>query len=199
MAVDFGRPRDPRIDGAVLRATVELLEEAGYSGLSVAAIAGRAGTSKPAIYRRWPSKAHLVHEAVFPVGAATAIPDTGSLHDDLREMVRRTGAVLTTPAARSALPGLVGEMASDPTLHSALLERFSGVLADGMAEWLQKAAASGHVREDMTPTDLASHLTEAIAGITLLGLLTRPTGLDEAWVDRTTELLLGGISKGTAA
>ena len=90
MVVDFGRPRDPRIDGAVLRATVELLAETGYPGLLVSAIAERAGTSKPAIYRRWPSKAHLVHEAVFPIGAATELPDTGSLPEDLREMVRRS-------------------------------------------------------------------------------------------------------------
>ena len=44
-------------------------------------------------------------------------------------MVRRTVALLTTPAARAALPGLIGEMAADPTLHSALLERFAGVLS----------------------------------------------------------------------
>ncbi|MGO8770810.1 MAG: TetR/AcrR family transcriptional regulator [Mycobacterium sp.] len=190
MAVDFGRPRDPRIDGAVLRATVELLAETGYPGLSVAAIAERAGTSKPAIYRRWPSKAHLVHEAVFPIGAATAIPDTGSPPDDLREMVRRTTAVLTTPAARAALPGLVGEMAADPSLHSALLERFAGVISGGLAEWLVSAATAGRVRTDVTAADL----TEAIAGITLLGLLTRAQELDAAWVDRTTGLLLKGIS-----
>ncbi|HKI42310.1 MAG TPA: TetR/AcrR family transcriptional regulator [Mycobacterium sp.] len=190
MAVDFGRPRDPRIDGAVLRATVELLAETGYPGLSVAAIAERAGTSKPAIYRRWPSKAHLVHEAVFPIGAATAIPDTGSPPDDLREMVRRTTAVLTTPAARAALPGLVGEMAADPSLHSALLERFAGVISGGLAEWLVSAATAGWVRTDVTAADL----TEAVAGITLLGLLTRAQELDAAWVDRTTGLLLKGIS-----
>lgn len=193
MSVDFGRPRDPRIDGAVLRATVELLAVTGYPGLSVAAIAERAGTSKPAIYRRWPSKAHLVHEAVFPVGATTAIPDTGSPPDDLREMVRRTMAVLTTPAARAALPGLVGEMAADPRLHSALLERFADVISGGLAEWLRKAAAAGRVRPDVTAAELA----EAIAGITLLGLLTRAAELDperaDAWVDRTTELLLRGI------
>ncbi len=189
MSVDFGRPRDPRIDGAVLRATVELLAETGYPGLSVAAIAERAGTSKPAIYRRWPSKAHLVHEAVFPVGAATAIPDTGSPDDDLREMVRRTMAVLTTPAARAALPGLVGEMAADPSLHSALLQRFADVISGGLAGWLKNAAAAGRVRTDVTAAELA----EAIAGITLLGLLTRARELDEAWVDRTTELLLKGI------
>lgn len=190
MVVDFGRPRDPRIDDAVLRATVELLAETGYPGLLVSAIAERARTSKPAIYRRWPSKAHLVHEAVFPIGAATTIPDTGSLPEDLREMVRRTMAFLTTPAARSALPGLVGEMASDPTLHSALLERFADIFAGGLAEWLERATGQGEVRTSVTAAELA----EAIAGITLLGLLTHVTELDEAWVDRTTTLLLKGIS-----
>jgi len=190
MAVDFGRPRDPRIDGAVLRATVELLAETGYSGLSIAAIAQRAGTSKPAIYRRWPGKAHLVHEAVFPVGAATAIPDTGSLRRDLREMVCRTVAFLSTPAARAALPGLIGEMAADPTLHSALLERFADVIAGGLAGWLAGAATAGLVRADLTAAELA----EAIAGIALLGLLTRSRELGDAWIDRTTELLLKGIS-----
>ncbi len=190
MVVDFGRPRDPRIDRAVLRATVDLLAETGYAGLAVSAIAERARTSKPAIYRRWPSKAHLVHEAVFPVGAATAVPDTGSLPADLREMVRRTMAVLTTPAAGAALPGLIGEMAADPTLHMALLSRFGDVIAGGLGEWLERAAARGEVRADVTAPELA----ETIAGIALLGLLTHGTELDDAWVDRTTTLLLKGIS-----
>ncbi|SPM33480.1 TetR family transcriptional regulator [Mycobacterium rhizamassiliense] len=194
MVVDFGRPRDPRIDAAVLSATVELLAETGYSSLLVSAIAERAGTSKPAIYRRWPSKAHLVHEAVFPIGAATELPDTGSLPEDLHEMICRSMAFLTTPAARAALPGLVGEMAADPSLHSALLERFAGVIGGGLAELLERAAARGEVRHDVPATALAAQLTEAIAGITLIGLLTRPDELDDTWVDRTTTLLLKGIS-----
>ncbi|MCV7027682.1 TetR/AcrR family transcriptional regulator [Mycobacterium sherrisii] len=192
MVVDFGRPRDPRIDAAVLRATVELLAETGYAGLLVSAIAARAGTSKPAIYRRWPSKAHLVHEAVFPIGTATEVPNTGSLATDMREMVCRTKQFLTTPAARAALPGLIGEMAADPTLHTALLERFTGILAGGLAAWLHAAAARGEVRPDLT----AGELAEALAGITLVSLLTRPDAVDagDAWIDRTTTLLLKGIS-----
>ncbi|MDC9015907.1 TetR/AcrR family transcriptional regulator [Mycobacterium marinum] len=197
MVADFGRPRDPRIDGAVLRATVELLAETGYAGLLVSAIAKRAATSKPAIYRRWPSKAHLVHEAVFPIDAATAVPDTGSPVDDLREMVRRTTAVLSTPAAKAALPGLIGEMAADPTLHSALLVRFGEIFGRGLTTWLDNAAARGQVRADVTAPELA----EAIAGIVLIGLLTRPgelePGVGDAWIDRTTTLLLKGIRKGT--
>ena len=67
-----GRPRDPRIDAAILRATTDLLVEIGYSNLTMAAVAERAGTTKTALYRRWSSKAELVHEAAFPA-APTAI------------------------------------------------------------------------------------------------------------------------------
>ncbi len=60
-----GRQRDPRIDSAILSATAELLVQIGYSNLSLAAVAERAGTTKSALYRRWSSKAELVHEAAF--------------------------------------------------------------------------------------------------------------------------------------
>jgi hypothetical protein len=129
-----------------------------------------------------------------PLGAATYIPHTVSLPLPHRLLVPRHWVFLTPPPARAPLPGLVGEMAADPTLHSALLERFADIITGGVAEWLEAAAARGEVRADMTAAELA----EAIAGITLVGLLTRNTELrpehNDAWVDRTTTLLLKGIS-----
>jgi AcrR family transcriptional regulator len=190
MTTDLGRPRDLRIDDAVLRATVELLGKSGYADLSVDAIARRAGTSKPAIYRRWPSKAHLVHEAAFPINEATELPDTGSLAGDVREMVRRSAGVLTTPAARAALPGIVAEVATDPTLHAKLLERFGDILARGLTDRLADARARGEVRPDVS----ASDVVEAIAGITLMALLTRNEALTDAWVERTAILITKGIN-----
>jgi AcrR family transcriptional regulator len=190
MTTDLGRPRDPRIDDAVLRATVELLGTSGYADLSVDAIAKRAATSKPAIYRRWPSKAHLVHEAVFPISEATELPDTGSLEGDVREMVRRSTGVLTTPAARAAMPGLLAEMATDPTLHSKLLDRFGDVTSLGMTERLDDAAKRGEVRTDVSAADLV----EAIAGMALMAIITGNHALDDAWVERTATLITKGIS-----
>src|SRR4051812_1263648 len=70
-----GRPRDARIDEAVLGATRELLLEVGWTGISLTSIAERAGTTRPALARRWPSLAHLVHEAAFP--QELAAPVTG--------------------------------------------------------------------------------------------------------------------------
>jgi hypothetical protein len=128
---------------------------------------------------------------VFPIDSATELPDTGSLSGDVREMVRRTVAVLTTPAAIAALPGLVGEMAADLTLHTALLERFGDILSRGLTERLNDAEARNEIRPDVT----AAELTEALAGITLLALLTRGATLDDAWAERTATLILRGISR----
>ena len=190
MTTDLGRPRNPRIDDSVLRATVELLGSSGYAALSVDAIAKRAATSKPAIYRRWPSKAHLVHEAVFPISEATELPDTGSLAGDVREMVRRSTGVLTTPAARAAMPGLLAEMATDPTLHAKLLGRFGDVTSRGMTDRLNDAMRRGEVRADVT----AAELVEAIAGMALMAIITRDDDLDDTWVERTATLITKGIS-----
>lgn len=186
-----GRPRDPRIDRAVLDATAALLTEVGYGDLTIAAIAVRAGTTKPAIYRRWPSKAHLVHEAAFPSGPATTLPETGTLAGDVREMVRRTTATFADPIARAALPGLLAEISADPTLHTALLERFQDGVWGALQARLERAIEAGEARADLDP----GGLIEAIGGATMLALLVRPAGqLDEAWIDHTADLLVKGIA-----
>src|SRR4029453_3749412 len=61
-----GSRRDPSIDKAVMAATRRLLVERGYAATSIDLIATTAGVSRPAVYRRWSSKAQLVHEALFP-------------------------------------------------------------------------------------------------------------------------------------
>lgn len=186
-----GRPRDPRIDTAVLRAAAELLVETGYADLTIAAIAERAGTTKPAIYRRWPSKAHLVHEAAFPAEATEVLPETGSFATDVRAMVRSTVEIFSQPAARAALPGILAEISADPHLHTALLERFQDGVWGAMRERLVQAIEAGEARSDLDP----GILIETIGGATLLALLIRSTGqLDNAWIDRTSTLILEGIA-----
>ncbi|REO54157.1 TetR/AcrR family transcriptional regulator, partial [Mycobacterium tuberculosis] len=105
-----GRPRDPRIDSAILSATAELLVQIGYSNLSLAAVAERAGTTKSALYRRWSSKAELVHEAAFPAAPTALQAAAGDIAADIRMMIAATRDVFTTPVVRAALPGLVADM-----------------------------------------------------------------------------------------
>lgn len=54
-----GRTRDPSIDARVLKAAARHLAAHGYEAMSVAAVAEEAGTTRQALYRRWPGKAEL--------------------------------------------------------------------------------------------------------------------------------------------
>ena len=50
--------------------------------------------------------------------------------------------------------------------------------------------AEGRLRPDVTAGDLV----EAIAGLTLMAIITRNQALDDAWVERTATLITKGIS-----
>jgi AcrR family transcriptional regulator len=190
MANENGRPRDTRIDSAVLDAAADLLGEVGYADLTVAAIAERAGTSRPAVYRRWPTLAHLVHEAAFRDSVTHEPRRTGVLDDDVRELVRTTAELLTTPLARLAVPGLMAEASADPTLHARLLERFSAEGWGGVDDYLRSATEAGTVRPGVDVVVVI----ELVIGAALVAMLVRgPDGLTDDWVDQTTAVILGGI------
>src|SRR6202022_4735968 len=124
-AAGAGRPPDPRIGAAILTATADLLVQIGYSNLTLAAVAERAGTTKTALYRRWSSKAELVHEAAFPATPTALVTPSTSFADDVRAMVEATRDVFATPVVRAALPGLVADIAGDADLNSRVMQRFT--------------------------------------------------------------------------
>ncbi|NUS17623.1 MAG: TetR/AcrR family transcriptional regulator [Streptomyces sp.] len=86
-----GRPRDPGVDEAIMRATMELAEESGYRAVSIEGIAARAGISKQTVYRRYRSKGEVILDALaaFAAGRLPA-PDTGTLQGDLGELLAAT-------------------------------------------------------------------------------------------------------------
>jgi AcrR family transcriptional regulator len=192
VAANVGRPRDTRIDNAVLQATTDLLEEVGYLRLTVGAIAERASTNKPAIYRRWPTKAHLVHEAVFPMeGRAEAIPPGDDLRSDIRALVAIGVEFLGRPAARAALPGLMAEMTGSSMLHADVLGRFATGTWGWLEQRIEAAIEAGEVRSDVQ----SSTVLELIAGSTFVATAIRPRDeLGRAWVDSVVDVILRGIA-----
>src|SRR5438552_5218971 len=103
-----GRPRDRAIDDAALRAARELLVEVGWDRLSMVAIAERAGVGRPALYRRWPSKTHLVFEAVFAwQDDPTPVLDAPDSAEWVRRSFDYTRELFHCPEVRAALPGLM--------------------------------------------------------------------------------------------
>lgn len=188
-ASSAGRPRDPRIDAAILHATTELLIEVGYANLTLAAVAERAGTTKSALYRRWSSKPELVHEAAFSATPTALEAPTGDPATDLTAMIAAARDVFTGPVVRAALPGVTADMATDPDLHARVLARFAG-LFDAVRDWLRDAVDRGVVRPDVDP----DRLVEVIGGATLLRMLIHPDDpLDDTWVAQTAAIVVHGV------
>ncbi|MBI2702458.1 MULTISPECIES: TetR/AcrR family transcriptional regulator [Mycobacterium] len=186
-----GRPRDPRIDSAILAATAELLVNIGYSNLSLAAVAERAGTTKSALYRRWSSKAELVHEAAFPVAPTALVAPAGDFAADIRMMIGATRDVFTTPVVRAALPGLVADMTADAELNARVMSRFAGVFA-AVRTRLREAIDRGEAHPDVDP----DRLIELIGGATMLRMMLYPDQtLDDTWVQQTAAILVHGVTQ----
>lgn len=184
-----GRPRDPRIDAAILRATAELLVESGYGNLTLAAVADRAGTSKTALYRRWSSKVELVHEAAIPATPSALIAPAGDIGADVRAMLAAAGDVFSSPVTRAALPGLVADMAADPGLQDKVMARLAGLFG-AVGDRIAEAVRRGEVRRDVDP----DRLIEVIGGATMLRVLLRPGDrLDEHWLDEMTAIVVTGV------
>lgn len=186
-----GRPRDPRIDASILRAAAELLVEIGYANVTMAAVAERAGTTKTALYRRWSSKAELVHEAAFPATPTALVTPSSSFADDVRAMVVATRDVFTTPVVRAALPGLVADMAGDPELNARVMQRIADLFA-AVHDRVRRAIAEGYARPEADP----DRLVEVIGGATMLRLLLSPgEDLDDEWVAQTSAIVVGGVMR----
>jgi len=181
-----GRPRDARLDAAILQATVELLEEHGYFEVSLAAIAERAGTTTPAIYRRWSSKAELVVQAVFRTEGADVVADTGDLTADITTMVWWTVEKLCRPAGRAALVGLLGES------HEELQGRRADVtrVMARTGERLERAKAAGEIRPDVDTGVLVAMMSGSVLQV---AVTNGRRGVDDAWVTAVVSVLLDGV------
>lgn len=175
-----GRPRDGRIDAAIIAATRELILETGYPALSLSAIAARAGTTTAAIYRRWSGKAQLVHEAVL--SAETLAPPTGSgdVQQDIRALVEIVRAMFNRPEVRVALPGLIADTVAAPEVHSQMIARLAGDLT----------AFESRFGQERRDDDRLPMLAEVVAGTAIFRILIRSdAALDDAWVDQMVELI----------
>lgn len=167
-----GRQLDPRRDEAITRAALEGLAELGYDRLSMAEVAARAGVGKGALYRRWPSKAKLVVDAMVrgrEQVAPLSLPDTGSLSGDLEAMAAQIPD-FDEAAMRQVgiLLGIVGAATRDPELREALAGSGFEQPRQAMADVLRRAAARGEIPPEVD-IDL---IPEIVLGLNLVRLVS---------------------------
>jgi len=144
-----GRPRDESRDPAILAATLEILTEKGYAGLTIDGVAIHANVGRPTIYRRWPSKPALVVAAMVESGRiAVPVVDTGSLRRDLIAMHRRQVDLMNSPAGRRVTAGLIADLAADPQLAETYVTQYMSPRRALVQQALQRGIDRGELKAD---------------------------------------------------
>jgi AcrR family transcriptional regulator len=179
------RPRDERLDAAILDATVRLLEERGYRDLALTAVAESAGTTTAAIYRRWTSKSDLVMHAVFRTSGDDVVADTGDLASDLATMVRWSVEKLGRPAALAALVGLLSESAPQRLARAG----DAAVASARTGDRIERAKAAGEIRADIDTSVLVALIAGPVLQMALRGAARE---IDEAWIASHVGVVLDG-------
>lgn len=172
-------PRIARSRSAVIDATLELLAEVGYAGLSIDAISKRSGVARTTIYRHWSSLAAIVHEAAVSTSELHAPPDTGDVRCDLRAMFVGLAHKLTETEWGHMLPTLVDAAGRDPEIL-ALQQRFAEERREAGLCVIRLGADRGQVRDDVDLDVLA----EMVVGAMFTRRLVNHQPIDDDFIDR---------------
>jgi len=174
-AARLGRRRDHTRDPEILEAALDVLAESGFDGMTIDMVAARAKAGKATIYRRWPSKADLVIDAVACMKAGELdvdrLPDTGTLRGDLVAMIRpRT--IEEGERKLRIMAGLFGMLSSSPDLAEAARAAIIEPRAAVNRIFLRRAIDRGEISAACDVEALAV-LTPAMATYRLL-ILRKP-------------------------
>ncbi|RSS78486.1 TetR/AcrR family transcriptional regulator [Streptomyces sp. WAC06614] len=131
----------------VVEAVGVLLVERGYDGLTVDAVAERAGVHRTTVYRRWRDVGGLLADVLDAAAAddTWSPPDTGSLEDDLTVLGQEVLDALA--AAPSLTTALIAASFRSPEAAAAL-SRFWADRYDRCAVVVERAVARGDVPAD---------------------------------------------------
>ena len=141
------RRRGEALEHALLDAAWAELQAAGYAGLTMEAVADRAGTSRAVLYRRWRNRPELVLAVIRrhrPV-LSGEIPDTGTLRDDVLALLRRMSARLAEIGPETVY-GLLGDYLSDADMFARSRDQLLSISAEVMETILKRAAGRGEAR-----------------------------------------------------
>ena len=147
---------------AIHAAVLGEVAERGYAAATYDGVAQRAGTSKPVLYRRWPTKAQMVLDAVVTAHPGMVVPeDTGSLAGDLRAFLDAVRASIEASGRRTVL-GLLADLDADS--GAAVGELLFARGTDLLDPLVTRARGRGEIGDTpvpaavvLLPLDLARH------------------------------------------
>jgi AcrR family transcriptional regulator len=185
-----GRPRERRVDDALLQAGLEVFLEHGYHRASLAEIARRARVGTPAIYRRWPHKADMAIDVVTRENRPEPIPDSGSIRADLAAFVRFRLELWRTPLFHQIILPMHLEAVADPKVSEKIRTAFLGY-RQPLGDRIRRSIESGELRRDTEPHRLLDVLMGTIAMPSLFSQELPEPAEAQAIVDQVLEGFAG--------
>jgi AcrR family transcriptional regulator len=140
-----GRPREHRLDDAILNAALEVFLEKGYQAATFSEIGRRAGTGTPPMYRRWPDKAALAIDVLGRSLADESIPETASIEADLVEFVRSRIRSWRTPLFHRLMVPLMSEGTNKSLVERRIAARYIADMEPLLAR-LELSIEAGELR-----------------------------------------------------
>ncbi|CAM5408492.1 TetR family transcriptional regulator [Streptomyces spiroverticillatus] len=186
-----GRPRDPAIEEAILRATRKRLASDGYSRMTIGDVVADAGVTRPTLYRRWPGKYELTVDALLyglreqRAAYQPMALDAMTPLEAFTEAVRRVDPRYSNPHAMSLHGNFMAEAEREPDLFTLIRDHATKPRCDELLDTLRHLQSIGAVRQDV---DLDAAVTLCLGSYFGDYLLTgQDTPRDLA--DRTAGLL----------
>jgi AcrR family transcriptional regulator len=185
-----GRPRSAQAHQAILDAAVALFIEDGFEGMSVEAVAARAGAGKATIYRRWPSKEDLVIDAIAQALADAPATDTGSVREDLVQLGRELHGLMSSSVTGGVFPRMAAEVAKGSRLGRLYGQRVIGPRRAALAAALRRGIDRGELPEDID----VELVIDLLVGGLLLRRLTGRLRRSDSTPERAVDVLLAGLA-----
>ncbi|MFI9532799.1 TetR/AcrR family transcriptional regulator [Nocardia fusca] len=189
-SADTGTTARPRRAEAIFAATLELLATAGYEGLTMEAVALRAGVNKTTLYRWWKSKDEVLAAALTESDLLTfPVPDTGSLRGDLIETARSIHGLLTDAATAPIAAAVLAASPGRPSL-AAVGRMFFADRAAREHPLFRRAVERGEL-DDRTDPRL---VMDMLAGAIWFRVFLRAEQVEAADIDKAVDIVLNGIT-----
>jgi AcrR family transcriptional regulator len=135
------RRRGKVLETAIFKAVLRELAKTGYVNFSIERVAAKAGTSKPVIYRRWPTRARLVYAALRANHSlySSEAPDTGTVRGDLIFTLRRVSEMVDE-LRPEVMFGLIAELLheKDSSLFEEVQKRNAGIMTAILTRGLRR-------------------------------------------------------------
>ncbi|MET7759856.1 TetR/AcrR family transcriptional regulator [Streptomyces sp. NPDC005389] len=167
---------------------MDLVTEQGIGAVTMDAVASRAGVSKPAIYRRWPTKQDLIIAAAETRIGILSVPDLGDFCAELRFVLTARLQAYRLPGSDRLIAGLIGAAAETGAVRGQYAEYTERITSE-TRRILERGIARGDVGPD-TDVRTAATLVAALLIFRLIGEQEMP---DARFVDKLVDLVARAV------